>query len=110
MFIKIIGCALLCMSVPVISATLTDPTQPYDAPQYGDSQTTKTTTGLQLDMIIKKQQTRFAIINNTIVKEGDRIADAIVISIQADRVIVIRRHTKQVLPLLQKQNRIQISR
>jgi len=67
---------------------LQDPTRPTDPALYFGAHRTVSTSAWTLQSILSSADRRIAIINGTSVREGDRIGDARVLSIQPSHVVL----------------------
>lgn len=82
--------ALVLMTLALLPTPVTalqDPTRPTDPVHYF-GQGDRNAGGWSLQSILSSSQRRIAIINGTRVREGDRIGNAEVISIQASHVLL----------------------
>lgn len=88
---------------------LQDPTQP-DKHQHNIKNQSAKVPSLKLKMIMMKQQVRYALINNTLVKQGDHIQGAKVLQILDAKVILTHQGQSFDLLILENQGKISISR
>lgn len=93
--------AVLCVisSYSAISLSAQDPTRP---PSWltGSANVTSNEGALTLQQVLISQNRRFAVINEKLVSEGDRVAGARVTKIDRDKVIIIRAGQRTTLRLV----------
>jgi MSHA biogenesis protein MshK len=79
---------LLASALGAHAQALQDPTRPTDPALYFGGHRTEGTSAWTLQSILSSADIRIAVINDTCVREGDRIGDARVISIQPSHVVL----------------------